>query len=78
MTHMTASLIQPVAFPVMQPVASSLINAITGKGVMRAGKGQKGGFFPLLTLPLIMKVLGKGVTRTGRGYNIINQKDRNF
>ena len=28
-------------------VASSLINAITGKGVIRAGKGKEGGFLPL-------------------------------
>ena len=34
---------------------SSLINATSGKGVMTAIKGQKGGFIPLLALPLIMK-----------------------
>ena len=43
----------------MQPVASSLINAITRKGVMRAEKGQENGFLSLLALPLMMKVLGK-------------------
>ena len=34
---------------------------------MRAGKGQEGGIFPLLTLTLMMKVLGKGVKRAGKG-----------
>ena len=40
--------------PLIQPVASSFINAITVKG-------EKGGFLPLLTLPFMIKVLGKGV-----------------
>ena len=47
----------------IQPMVSSLINAIPEKEVIRAGKGEKGGFLPLLALPLITKVLGKGVTR---------------
>ena len=55
MAPMAASLIAPMASLFMQPVASSLINAISGKG-------QEGGFLPLLALPLMMKVLGKGVT----------------
>ena len=44
----------------MQPVASSSINAITARGVRRAGKGQQGGF--LFALPLAMKtIFGRGV-----------------
>ena len=45
----------------------SLINAIAGTEIRRAGEGQKGGVLPLLALPLIVKVLGKGVTRAGSG-----------
>ena len=48
MTHIAASLIAHMASLLMQPVASSLMNAITGKGVMSAGKGQEGGILPLL------------------------------
>ena len=44
MVHMASSLIQPMA--------SSLINTVTGKG-------QEGWFLPLLLLPLMMKVLEK-------------------
>ena len=53
----SSSLIQPVAFSLIQPVASSLIKAIAGKGVMRAGKRQEGGFLPLLALPLMIKAI---------------------
>ena len=56
-----------MASSLIQPAASSLINAITGKGVVRTGIGQEGAIFPLLELPLMMKVLGKGVIRTGKG-----------
>ena len=58
--------IAAMASSLIQPLASSLINAASEKVVMRARKGQKGGFLPLLELLLMMKVLGKGVTRTGR------------
>ena len=61
----------------MQPVASSLINAITRKGVMRAEKGEENRFLSLLALPLMMKVLGKEVRRVGRGYNFRNHMGRN-
>ena len=54
MAPMAASLIAPIASSSIQPVASLLINAISGKGVMRAG------------LHLMMKVLGKGVKRAGK------------
>ena len=39
--------------------------AMFWKEVMKAGKRQKGGFLPLLALPLIVKVLGKVVTPAG-------------
>ena len=61
------------------PMASSLINAITGKGVTRAGKRQEGGFLPLLVLPLIIKTIsGKGVTRAGRRNNNMDHMDNMF
>ena len=41
-----------IAASLIVPVTSSLINAIIGKGVLRAGKGQEGRFLPLLVLPL--------------------------
>ena len=53
----------PMAASLIQPVASSLTNAITGKTVRRSGKEQEGG----LALPLTMTVLRKEVTRTGKG-----------
>ena len=65
---MTASLIPPMDSSLIQPVASLIINFITGKGQ----KAQKGGFLPLLALSLMMKVLGRGVTRAGNGYNNMN------
>ena len=62
-------------------VALSLTNAISGKGVMRAGKRQEGGFLLLLKAPLMLKdILGKEVARNskctmkaGRGYNNMSQ-----
>ena len=59
MAPIAASLITPMAFSLIQPMASSLINAISGKGVMRPRKWQKGGFLPLILLPLMINVLGK-------------------
>ena len=50
MALMDASLIAAMAPSLIQPVASSLINAI--KWVMRVEKGQEGGFLPSLALPL--------------------------
>ena len=38
MTPVAASLIAHMAFSMIQPVASSLINAMSQKGVIRAGK----------------------------------------
>ena len=56
----------------IQSVAFSLINAISGKGVKRAGKGQEGGFLPLIALPLMLKSM------TGRGYNKMDHMEENF
>ena len=60
------------------PVASLLISAITGKEVMRVGKGLEGGFLSLLAFPLMMKVLRKGVRGEGKGYNSMDQMDKIF
>ena len=45
MATMAASFIASMAYSLIQPVASSMINTVTGKGVMRAEEGQKVGFF---------------------------------
>ena len=71
MTPVAASLIAPMTFPLMQPVASSLTNAITEKR-------QEGGFLPLLALPLMIKVLGKGVRSAGKEYNNMDKMDKTF
>ena len=55
MAPMVASLIEPMASLLVKPAGSSRINTISGEGVMRAGKGQEGGFLPLLALPLMIK-----------------------
>ena len=47
-------------------MASSTINAVTGKG-------KESGSLPLLALLLMMKVLWRAVTRAGRGYNNMNK-----
>ena len=62
----------------MRPVTSLLINAISGKGVMRAGKEQEGGILLLLALLLMMKAVGKGVKRVRKGYNNMSQMDEKF
>lgn len=56
-----------VSLILIQPLASSLINAISGKR-------QEDGFIPLLVLPLMIKALRKRVRRAGRGHNNINTK----
>ena len=68
MSPIAASLIAPMASSLIKRVASSLINAIIGKG-------NKGGFLPLLALPLMMKVLGIGIRKAVRGYD---NMDKNF
>ena len=62
----------------IQFVTSSLINALSRKGVVRGGKVQKGRFLRLLALPLMIKSLGKGVTRAAKVDNKINHMDKNF
>ena len=68
MALMMASLIVPMASSLIKPVTFSLINAISRKGVMRAGKVEQGGILLLFVLPLMGKVLEKGVRREGKGY----------
>ena len=63
MALMTASLIAHLTSSLIQPVASPLVNTISGKG-------QVVGFLPLLALPIMMKVLGKRV----RIFNKIKDK----
>ena len=72
MVPIAASLMAPMAFLLIKRVASLLMNAITGKGVKRAGKGQEG------ALTLMIKVLGKAITRAGKGYNNTNHMDKHF
>ena len=58
-TPMSFSLRAPMASSLLKPAVSSLIYTITGKGIMRAGKGQEGRFLQLLAIPLTTKVLKK-------------------
>ena len=48
-----------MAFSLIRPVVSSLINAISGKEVMRAGQGKEGEILPLLALTWMIRVLEK-------------------
>ena len=72
MVPMVVLLIARMAFSLIQLLAFSLINPITGKGVMRPKKGEEGRFLPLLALPLTVKVLRKEVIKIGRRCNNIN------
>ena len=66
MAPMVTSLMTPLAFSLIQPVDSLLINGITGKG-------QGDGLLPLLALPLMIKATsGKKIRRAGR-YNDTNK-----
>ena len=47
MVPTATSLKASMASPLIQPMASSLINAISGKGVIRTGKEQEGRFLSL-------------------------------
>ena len=49
---MVASLIVPVDSSLIKPVVTSFVDATSGKG-------QEGGFLPLLGLPLMMKFVKK-------------------
>ena len=53
-------MIVPMASSLIQPVTSSMINAITRNGVSRAGKRQEGGILPLLALLLALLLYGGG------------------
>ena len=77
MAPMADLLITSVDSSLIQPLAYSLINATSGKVVMRAGERQEDGFLALLSLPLLVKALKKGFRRAGRGYNIMDQMDIN-
>ena len=78
MACMFASLIPTKFSSLTESVASSLINAVSGNGVMRVGKEKEGGFLPLLILPLMMKLLEKGITRAGKRYNNMDQMNEKF
>ena len=78
MAPVAVSLIVPLASSLMQPVDSLLINVISGKGVMRAGKRQEGRILPFLALPLMIKVLEIGVTRNVKLCNNMDHIDKNF
>ena len=70
MALVTASLTAPMASSLIKSAASLLVNAIPGKGVMRAGKRKEGGILSPLALLLMTKVLGragKQVRRAGKG-----------
>ena len=56
-TSVTALLIASMASSLIQLVTSQFIIAISGKGVTRAEKGQKSGFFSLLALSLMIKAM---------------------
>ena len=47
----------------IQPVVSSLINAIAVKGVRRARKGKEGGILPILIVSLLKTMTGKVITK---------------
>ena len=79
MVPMSVLLVKSTASSLIQPVVSSLINNISGKGALRARKGQEGGFLPLSTLPLMLKAMFvKVIKRAGRGYNNMDQMDKKF
>ena len=59
-------------FSLMQPAGPSLINAISRKGIRRAGKGQEGEILPLLALTWMMKAM------SGRGYNKMDHMDKSL
>ena len=57
-------MMEPMVASLISPMASSLMHAISGKGVTKARKGQESGLIPLLALPLTIKVTsGKGVQK---------------
>ena len=62
MVPMAASLIRCIVFSVIWPMASLLMNAISGKRVIKAGKGQWDEILLLIALALMIKAMyGKRV-----------------
>ena len=53
-------MIIPMASSLIQPVTSSMINAITRNGVSRTGKRQESGILPFLALLLALLLYGGG------------------
>ena len=67
MAPIAALLIALMVYSLIQPVAFSLINTLTGKGVR-----QESAICLLLTLPLVMKAM------SGRRYDKMDQMDKNL
>ena len=79
MAPMDVLMIASMASSLTKSLASSLINAITGKGVIRGEKGKEGGFLQLLAMSLMIKAMsGKGMKRSRRVYNNMDHVDKNF
>ena len=58
-------------------MASSLINALCGKGVTRDVNGQECRCLPVSALLLMIKVQ-TGISRAGRQYNKMDDMDKSF
>ena len=78
MLTLAAWLIPSMPFSLIKPVVPSLINAITGKGVMRAGKGLECRFLPVSTFSLNFGLLRKRATRSRRWYSNIDHMGKIF
>ena len=76
MVPIAAQLIAPMVPSFIQPVASSLINAVSGKGVMRAGKWAKRWISSIISIAFNDDISGKEFTRIGRRYNNMDQIDK--
>ena len=80
-TPIAASLIATLHSSLTQPVASSLVKRIFGKGVHER---KEGGILPLLAAPSLLKGIfergvtraWRGVMRAGRGYHSMDQMDQ--
>ena len=68
----------PMAASFIAPMASSLINSISGKGIVRLRKGQEGGFPPLLAFTLNHESSRKRVVISGGGYNNMDHMNKTF
>ena len=63
MAPVTSSKIAALVASLIQPVVSSLINAIAVKGVRRARKGKEGGILPILIVSLLKTMTEKVITK---------------